>query len=391
MKRFPSLALGLLAAALALPVPVPAATPYRPQDPAARLAEVPPRRDPALADFERLRRAAQARPQDARAVLPYAQRAIELGRARADPRYMGYAEAALAPWRGRPEVPAALRVLRATLAQHRHDFAAALGELDAVLAADPAQAQARLTRAVVRSVIGRADQAETDCRALAGRASALIVASCLAASRGLGPQAAAALADLEAALAAAPAAPAGERAWALTLRAELRERLGRADAGRAYAEAWAQEDPQRPDPYLLYAYADHWLEQNQPAEARALLAAHAVLDGAELRLYELAPEPAAEARLARRFEAARQRGDPPHAREQARFERARGRAAEALRLATENWALQREPADALLLADAALAAGGAEGARALETLRRWQTESGLLDVRLQRRLDGARR
>ena len=62
--------------------------------------------------------------------------------------------------------------------------------------------------------------------------------------------------------------------------------------------------------------------------------------------------------LSARFAAARARGDTLHRREEARFRLAiENDANAALALARANWAVQREPADLRVLADAARAAG----------------------------------
>ena len=79
---------------------------------------------------------------------------IELGRAEADPRYYGYAQAALLPWWDRPAPPPDILLLRATLRQSQHDFPGALADLSQVLDQDPRNAQAWLTRAVILRVTG---------------------------------------------------------------------------------------------------------------------------------------------------------------------------------------------------------------------------------------------
>jgi hypothetical protein len=54
-----------------------------------------------------------------------AQGYLELGRVSGDPRYAGYAEAALAPWWHLDQPPQEVLVLRATLRQRMHLFDAA--------------------------------------------------------------------------------------------------------------------------------------------------------------------------------------------------------------------------------------------------------------------------
>jgi hypothetical protein len=106
-----------------------------------------------------------------------------------------------------------------------------------------------------------------------------------------------------------------------------------------------------------------------------------------LRLAEaaaLANAPEA-ARLAQtlddRFAAARQRGDTTHRAEEARFAlHLRHDPARALRLAAENYAVQREPRDARVLLEAAIAAGDPIAA---QPARDWLHNSGFEDRRLR--------
>jgi hypothetical protein len=71
------------------------------------------------------------------------------------------------------------------------------------------------------------------------------------------------------------------------------------------------------------------------------------------------------------------RGDSVHRREQARFELAlRKDPAAAVRLAKQNWMVQKEPADLRILADAAAASGDPEAAR---MVRDWMRSSRIED------------
>jgi NAD(P)H-dependent FMN reductase len=83
--------------------------------------------------------------------------------------------------------------------------------------------------------------------------------------------------------------------------------------------------------------------------------------------------------LTDRFAAARARGDTTHRSEEARFElRLRNDAATALRLAQENYAVQREPRDARVLLEAAVAAKNPGAAKAALD---WLQHSGFEDAR----------
>jgi len=86
--------------------------------------------------------------------------------------------------------------------------------------------------------------------------------------------------------------------------------------------------------------------------------------------------------LRERLAAADRREPGRHAREQARFALdVEQKPREALRLAQANWGLQREPADALLLLRAALAAGK-EGDAARRELVATLRNNGWQDARL---------
>ena len=55
----------------------------------------------------------------------------------------------------------------------------------------------------------------------------------------------------------------------------------------------------------------------------------------------------------------------------------------ALQLAQENWQVQKEPADARILLESALAA---QDAASIETMRDWLKKTGLEDIELERLL-----
>lgn len=299
---------------------------------------------------------------------------IETGRANGDPRLLGYAEAQLADL----DEPDAV-VLRATIEQSRHRFDTARALLDRVLQREPAHLQARLARATIAQVRGDLGPARADCAALAPVAAA-VAAICTAAVDASNGRDTQALAVLEA---VAARGPASLRGWALSLAGEVHERLGALDAAvRAYSQSLAQSE----DLYTRVALADAWLALDRPQQARAALAAAPASDAVLLRRWRIARrlgEDAAPlaAQLAERFAAAAARGELLHAREAGWFALERGEIAQALRHARENWAAQREPADALLLAAAARAA---RDAAADAEVRAWLARTGLRDVRIER-------
>jgi tetratricopeptide (TPR) repeat protein len=291
--------------------------------------------------------------------LPLAQFYISRARATGDLRFLGYAEAILAPWMGRPAVPTQIMVLHATMLQSRHLFDASLAELDGALARTPNDAQAWLTRATVLRVLGRYPEADASCRHLAAAADPAITTLCVQGLRGLTGQ----LPSAYAAIMALPqqALPPEARAWRYSELGEMAERLGDDTA----AEHWLREGlTVAPDDfYMRAACADVLLRQGRAQQTLQLLAGYESMEPMLLRiaiahrmLHDSAGPPS-EALLASAFSVEQQRGDAVHRREQARFLLdVSWQPAAALTAARQNWQVQREPEDLLILLRAAQAA-----------------------------------
>lgn len=342
-----------------------------------------------------LRQRLTASPRDAALAAAVAQRYIAHGRASADPRFFGYAQAALAPWWHDAAVPAAIRLLRATLLQANHRFDAALQDLQAVTREEPSNAQAWLTLATLQVVRGAPAAAVGSCARLSALASQLVSATCLANARAAAGQLAASERLLALAVARGDDEAPAVRSWSLTLLAELSARQGDwASAEARFRRALALAPG---DNYLLGAFADLLLDQQRHAEVLALLAPQRRTDGLLLR-YALALKgqggaeaalAAAVAELQSRFDAARRRGDNIHQREQARFELAlRGNARAALALAQSNWGTQKEVPDLRILLEAAAALRQPAAAR--QALA-WRRQHGMRDAAsdaLARKLEG---
>jgi tetratricopeptide (TPR) repeat protein len=331
------------------------------------LVQVPARRrDPIAAERARLRRALDANPRDLPTAARLARMLVAAARASGDPRFLGRAEAALRPWWDEAGPPVEALLLRATIRQSRHEFEAALADLDRLVAAAPDDPQAWLTRAVVLGVRGRYREGLASCARLEALASPLVVAACrgpLLGVTGRTREAAAALAA-----AARFARTSVEVAWAEAVRADLELWSGDARAAEARLRRLLARDPN--DGAARAALADLYLDDGRAAEAAALADGREEDDGLLLRRAlarvaqgaDAGADPAVRAMTAR-FQAARLRGDPVHQREEARFVLAvAGDPARALRLAAQNWTIQREPADARVLLEAAAAAGQPDAA-----------------------------
>src|SRR5262245_6860084 len=138
--------------------------PRRPSSDAEVLARVSARAlDLSSAARERLRRKLRNDARDLAAATELARLEIEAARASGDPRFLGHAEAALAAWWEQERPPRPVLLLRATVRQARHEFDAALADLDRLVEEAPDDEQALLTRAVVLGVLGRYGAAVESC------------------------------------------------------------------------------------------------------------------------------------------------------------------------------------------------------------------------------------
>lgn len=365
----------------------PQAAPFTPASDQQVLERLPAgAADPRQRELRELRDRWRAQPTDADTAVNLARRYFEASAAEGDPRFVGYAQAALAPWWDKPDPPVEVRVMRAVLRQFGHEFDAALADLSAAVQQDPEDSEAWAWQVAIRLVRAQYPQAREACEQLATLAEPLIGAGCRAQVDSLTGRAATAADSLRAALRADAAASPEQRLWSLTRLAEIEERRGRfAEAQAAFRDALALG---LPDVYLLSAYADFLLDRGRAPEVLALLKGRERSDLLLLRLAIAgkatgAPQAAAWAdALSARFDAARRRGDALHQKEEARFaltvlEQPR----RALPLASTNYTLQREPADARVLLEAAVAA---RDPGAAEPVLRWLAETGAESVVLRR-------
>ncbi len=397
-----------------------AATPYVPRDLGDVVARVPPR-DPGEAAA---RAALAAAPERVELAVELARADIQRARALSDPRYLGRAQATLGHWWKLEEPPPDVLLLRATIEQSLHDFSAARADLDRLIALRPDDAQAHLTRAVVATVTADYGAARQSCDAVARLAPPLVAVACRAPLAALAGHADAASAELAAAV-APPAPPFGGaarraqgpardptappfggaargaqgpardrraapalRGWALTTLAELAIQRGDEPRAAEHLRLALALDPE--DAYARAALADVLLEPHDPAAASELLAGREQIDNllvrraiAEARAH--GPEAAALAkRMHERIAAAAERGDRVHQREEAMFVLAVDLdARRAVRIARANWDVQKELADARILAEAAAEARDASAAAPVIA---WARATGVHDARLDRAL-----
>jgi tetratricopeptide (TPR) repeat protein len=316
--------------------------------------------------------------------IPLAQFYIQQARFRGDLRYLGYAQAVLAPWLNQNPPLSDVLVLQATLQQSRHEFSASLAMLERALSVRPNDPQALLIQATVLRVQGRYPEATEACEQFSRLVEPRLGALCIQSLRGLNGH-------LESAYSALlQVSPQGwltsEKSWLYSELGEMAVRLGRDDD----AQRWFQQDldlaPK--DFYVRAAYADLLLRLSRPGEALALLQGRESFEPLLLRIAiaqrQLHDPRLAQssARLKAAFAAEEQRGEAVHRREQARFLlEVEDQPRLSLAAALKNWAVQREPDDVLVLLSAAKAAGNPAAAQpALDFMR----ASGQGDVRVLR-------
>ena len=335
------------------------AAPYRPNADAVVIEQLSPAAS-ALRQWREPRRAVANVTLDE--ALASARHYLELGQTWSDPRLYGYAQAALGSWWSADPAPPRLLVMRARILQFHHEFDASLAQLEPALRADPFDADAWLLFASIEQVRGNVRAARAACLKLLPIADPLVGATCTASTAALGGRSDQAEQLLANALVRPSQTSKAQRVWALTTLAEIRAR--RADSTGAEA-AFQQALALTPDDvYTRAAYADLLLAQDRPREVRALLGGDPAQADATLLRVAIAAvrqhDPDAKAlddAFAERSDEARARADRTHLREQARFLLdVRGDAAAALALARTNFTIQREPADASILLESAIAA-----------------------------------
>ena len=348
--------------------------------------------DPSARRLQSLRKQLEAKPDDVALRIEIARRYFDLSMAQGDPRYVGYASAALAPLdKAAPAANSAYWQIKGMLQQYSHNFDGALVSLDKASLADPKSPDPMAWRSAIHMVQANYPKAQAECEALKPLTTPLFATGCsqyvLAHSGGAAGLLtafdnlkAAVKADQNAEVKAAPEV----MLWELTRLAEMAIRLKRFDEADAYFQRALKLGVT--DQFLLGAYADFLLQQKKPEAVIALLADWERSDILLLRLalagkatnHKKAADWASS--LRDRFVEAYQRGDRLHEQEAARFELdIENNPKKALALAVNNYKLQKEPRDAEVLMRCALAA---KDAAAAEPALAWLKQNKYEDAHL---------
>jgi len=358
------------------------AAPHTPSSDAEVLERLPLRPgDDTLRVLKTLRQALAQTPTDPDAASNLAQAYFDLAMAKGDPRYIGYAEAVVTPFAS--VMTADLLLVRGQLRQYRHQFEEALEDFSQALRLDAQLAQAHAWRGAIFLVQANYPAAHQACQALQNLGRSALAGACQGLLHAYTGDLQAAQSSLQHALAASTTPE--SRLWLLTRLGEVASWRGQAMQAEQYfksALALGLDDG-----YLLAAWSDFLLDNQRPAEVVKQLAAWETSDGLLLRLAEAQAQvqlPTASKHvqaIGKRFDAARLRGDVTHRAEEARFELRLGKRPQAaLALAKANYQVQREPRDARILLEAAVAAKDPASAQAALD---WLRSSRFQDARLQ--------
>lgn len=330
----------------------------------------------------------RAQPQNLNTALPYARAVFALGLTEGDLRWYGSAKAALAPWWGSTDLPAEGFYLRGLVKQGFHDFEAGLQDIDRAIALEPRRAEFWSWRFALHLLLADMAAARQDVDEMArlmGPQEADVYRAVLLYRTG---QPLPAVPLLARAIRSPDNQDAASQDWLSFHLGEAHRVAGQAASAIA---VWEQSLKSRPQSHLIrLSLAELLNQQGQFAQAKrvalykpdtgslsdallmqVLLASRGFKDSDEARWASLM-----DARL--KSQALRQ--EALIERPKLIYQIAYGRdMAAGLALSAENWRLQKEPPDALLFVQAALALGQA---RAAEPVLAWAQKTGYTDPQL---------
>lgn len=372
-----------LMAAVILPCAAAHAAPRSPAQDTEVIERLPFRAgDTTARALSTLRAAVAQAPTDPQPAAELAHQYFNLAIAKGDPRYVGYADALVT--RFTANMPPKMLMLRGMVRQYRHDFQPALDDFAAALRIDADLAGAHAWRGAIYLVQANYPDAAKECEALQRLRRPVLQAGCAGLTLAYTGHLDSAYKTLQQAL--ATASDDDHRLWLNTRLGEVAAWQGNTGlAQQHYRNALALGID---DGYLLAAWSDFLLDHGRAAEVATLLAKWESSDGLLLRLAEAESAlkmPAAAAHIQAlddRFAAAKLRGDTTHRAEEARFQLGlRKNAREAVLLAADNYRVQKEPRDARILLEAALATR--DNAAASSVLQ-WMQSGGFQGVDLLR-------
>ncbi len=364
----------LLILLITIPFPTLAATPYTPESDATVVETLP--LSWADRDMQALRRQQnllKKNPTNDKIAAFIAKKYIGLARQHDDPRYYGYAESVLSPWNTFKTAPIPIMVLRATVYQHFHHFNAALNELEKTLQIDTRNAQAWLTKASIELVTGQVKKSLNSCTALVGLADALVTTTCISNALSLQGHANKAYTRLNTLYESTRGISTDIEVWVLTSLAEMAQRLGHLQQSEShYKKALVINNN---DSYLISSFADYLLLTKKYYAVTRLLKDKTRNNAHLLRLLlaenklKMPKFNKHKALLSKRYQADEERNSVSHLRDLARYNLLiLNDPKNAFRIAALNWQQQKEPGDAYILLQSAIASDSPSGLHLVKNL-----------------------
>ena len=377
--------------------PVAAQERYRPSDVAVVLSSSVHAASGRQNSLRALDKAWRAQPQNLPAALAYARAVFTLGLTEGDLRWYGSAKASLTPWWTAADLPAEAYFLRGLVKQGFHDFQEGLQDINRAIALEPARAEFWSWRFALHLLLADMTAAQKDIDEIGrlfGSEEAQVYRAVLLYRTG---QPLPAVALLSQAIRSVNHQDASSQDWLGFHLGEAHRVAGQ--PAKALA-VWGQRLKASPQSHLIrLSLADLLNQQGQYRQAKntataTVTAANgnapnstASMTDALLMQAVLASrglKDPDESRLAKQLEA---RLQSQALRQEALIERpkliyqiAYGRDVKAgLALSIDNWQLQKEPPDALLFVQAALALGQARDA---EPVVSWAEKTGYTDPQL---------
>ena len=312
-------------------------------------------------ELSKLRDRLNGNPDDLKLAADVSSRYLALGNRTGDPRYYGYARAAINKW-WETDATAEVLKIRAKLKEKDHLYDDALTDLQSAVEQSPKDAQAFIEIGNIYRVKGQyADALKIGdhLQSMAGDIPAALCRAPVMAQTGKAQEAYDLLSKI---LPEAKEKFPSAVQFILTIRAEIADALGRKAEVNEHFEDGLNRDAG--DTYLLRGYGDFLLDQRKAAEALVLLREHTNDTGILLRA-AIAARESGELELANqwtdeletRFKEIRLRGGVPHGRFESRLElKLKDNPQAALKIALENWHKQKEVRDSRNALEAAIAA-----------------------------------
>lgn len=289
-----------------------------------------------------------------------------------DPRDLGQAEALLAPY-AKVQTPE-LRLIRANIYQASHRFEQARQQLQQILKQLPNQPDSLFMLASINLVQGQFTAARRQCNQLQDVSLLVLKMICGAQVDSMTGSLRASAETIGQLMQVNSGLTVEQQRWLYLIAADIA--LRHDDAALA-TQVFRRMDTQSAP--ALTARADWLLAHQQWDKTRQLLSQSTDNDSLLLRLLiseQQLKDPKASAHaklLAQRITIWQQRGEVAHQREQAQFAYVMGHFDQALKLARLNWQKQRETADVVIYAHAALRAHSQPDINAIQY---WMAQTG---------------